>query len=131
MADTREHNIDMSKEDGHQYALLLWSQQPSVRARYPELCMLYHVENERRCTPQQAARRKRMGVKRGVPDLCLPVQRGGYAGLYLELKKPGGRLSESQQWWQEHLELQGYRAAVCYGWEEARKCLEKYLNLPR
>lgn len=125
-----EHKIDLSTEDGHQYALILWTQQPSVRAKWPELAMLYHVENERKCTPQQAARRKRMGVKKGVPDLCLPVQRGGYAGLYIELKRPGGHLSEEQRWWREHLTLQGYCAEVCFGWEEAREWLERYLSLP-
>ena len=59
-----EHKINLSTEDGHQYALMLWAQQASVRRRWPELALLYHVENERLCTPQQAARRKRMGVKK-------------------------------------------------------------------
>ena len=27
-----------------------------------------------------------MGVKAGVPDLCLPVPMNGYAGLYIEMK---------------------------------------------
>lgn len=125
-----EHKINLSTEDGHQYALMLWAQQASVRRRWPELALLYHVENERLCTPQQAARRKRMGVKKGVPDLCLPVPRGPYAGLYLELKKPGGRLSEEQKWWLDQLNRQGCCAAVCYGWEEAREWLEKYLQMP-
>mgnify|MGYP004433785991 CR=1 FL=1 len=33
-----------------------------------------------------AANLKRQGVKAGVPDLHLPVARGGYNGLYIELK---------------------------------------------
>ena len=125
-----EHKINLSTEDGHQYALMLWAQQASVRRRWPELALLYHVENERQCTPQQAARRKLMGVKKGVPDLCLPVPRGPYTGLYLELKKPGGRLSEEQKWWLDQLNRQGCCATVCYGWEEARQWLEKYLQMP-
>lgn len=63
----KAHNIDLSREDGHQYAVMLWSQQASVRERWPELALLHHIENERSCTPQRAPRRKRMGVKPGVP----------------------------------------------------------------
>ena len=27
-----------------------------------------------------------MGLKSGVPDLCLPTAHGGYVGLYIEMK---------------------------------------------
>lgn len=124
----QKHKIDLSTEDGHQYALMLWAQQPSVRKQWPELALLYHIENERRCSPTEAARRRRMGVKRGVPDLCLPAARQGYQGLYIELKKPGGRVSEEQKWWIGRLAGQGYFATVSYGWEAAMAVLEWYLG---
>lgn len=129
MAEVRKHNIDLSKEDGHQYALMLWSQQESVRREWPELALLYHIENERQCSQQQAARRKRMGVKKGVPDLCLPVKRGKYAGLYIELKTPKGRPSPDQNWWVHQLTEAGYDACICYGWEVARDEILRYLQL--
>ena len=127
----KQHNIDLSTEDGHQYALMLWSQQASVRAQYPEQALLYHIENERQCSPQQAARRKRMGVKKGVPDLCLPVARGQYHGLYIELKTPTGRSTKEQNWWIDALNDAGYFAEVCHGWESAARVLEWYLGLKR
>lgn len=123
-----KHNIDLSTEDGHQYAVMLWAQQESIRVRWPESALLYHVENERLCSPQQAARRKRMGVKKGVPDLVLPVARGGYHGLYIELKTPAGKPTKEQLWWADHLHGQGYYVEVCYGWERAVKLLEWYLG---
>ena len=123
-----KHYIDLSKEDGHQYALILWTQQASIRAAHPELALLFHIENERQCTPQEAARRKRLGVKSGVPDLFLPVARQGYNGLWIELKTPKGKPSDKQKWWLEHLTEQGYLAKICYGWEEAKKTLEEYLK---
>lgn len=126
---TKEHKIDLSREDGHQYAFILWTQQASVRAKWPELALFYHVENERQCSPQQAARRKRMGVKRGVPDLVLPVQRGRYAGLYIEMKTPTGRTTTEQEWWVANLNAGGYFAAVCHGWEDAAKVTEWYMEL--
>lgn len=128
MPTKTKHNIDLSTEDGHQYALMLWAAQESIRARWPELSRLYHIENERQCSPQQAARRKRMGVKSGVPDLCLPVARGRYHGMYIELKMPTGRVSPEQRWWLGNLNADGYCALPCYGWEQARDVLIWYLE---
>ena len=80
-------------EDQIQQAVIRWSQQANVRKMFPQLALLYHIPNERKCTPQQGARLKRMGVKSGVPDLHLPVARGVYHGLYLEMKTEKGRVS--------------------------------------
>ena len=85
-------------EDQIQQAVIRWSQQASVRKMFPQLALLYHIPNERKCTPQQGARLKRMGVKSGVPDLHLPVARGAYHGLYLEMKTEKGRVSANQAW---------------------------------
>jgi hypothetical protein len=75
-----------------------------------------------------ATKLKAEGVKRGVPDYCLPVARGRYNGLYLELKAPGGRVTVEQNWWIDKLEDQGYAAGVCYGADEAIRILETYLR---
>lgn len=70
-----------------------------------------------------------MGVKAGVPDVCLPVPRGGYHGLYVEMKrKQGGRVSEEQNEWMEALRAQGYEAKVCRGWKEAAEEIEQYMK---
>jgi len=64
-----------------------------------------------------------------VPDLCLPVPRGGFHGLYIELKRlRGGRLSEQQRAWLDALGKQGYAVAVCKGWEEAAETIQRYLE---
>lgn len=117
----------MTREDSEQIAVMDWSL--AVRQKYPELRLLYHVANERKCTPAEGAFMKRKGVKRGVPDLCLPVPRGKYHGLYIELKAPGGRASEDQKWWMKELEMQGYVATVCIGWRAAADLIESYLNM--
>lgn len=45
----------------------------------------------------EAVKLKRMGVKAGIPDLCLPVPMGVYSGLYIEMKYDTGRLEDSQK----------------------------------
>lgn len=116
-------------EDQHQAAVIKWSQQASIRQKYPELKLIYHIPNERKCTPQQGARLKRMGVKSGVPDLDLPVPRGGYHGLRIEMKAEHGKTSANQEWWMDALHAQGYCCKVCYGWKDAVDVIERYLQL--
>lgn len=114
----------------HQQCVIKWGQQPEMRAKWPELAMLYHIPNERYCTPVQGKQLKRAGVRSGVPDLCLPVPRGQYHGLYIEMKTEAGRTSDVQDWWGERLLAQGYFWEVCHGWSSAVRVLEWYLSLP-
>ena len=71
-------------EDTEQMGVIDWSNWNT--GRFPELKLLFHVPNGGKRNAAEAARFKAMGVKAGVPDLCLPVPRGGYAGLYIEMK---------------------------------------------
>ena len=114
----------------HQQCVIKWGQQPGVRAKYPELAMLFHIPNERYCTPIQGKQLKRAGVRSGVPDLCLPVPSGRYHGLFIEMKTDTGRAGEAQRWWVQRLNAAGYFAQVCHGWEAAVSMLEWYLSLP-
>ena len=68
-----------------------------------------------------------MGCKKGVPDLFLPVPMGKYHGLFIEMKKPGGLASDSQRRWNAALNVLGYLAVYCYGWEEAKNVLLRYM----
>ena len=45
-----------------------------------------HVPNEGKRSPQQGAKLKRMGMQKGFPDLVVPLPRGNYHGLYIEMK---------------------------------------------
>lgn len=88
---------------------------------------LYAIENERKTlTPQQAGRRKRMGVRSGVSDLALDVARGGYHGLKIEMKSASGRVSESQQTFIDEVRAEGYAAHICYSTEQAIEVLKNY-----
>lgn len=115
-------------ENWEQQQVIKWSQQPSIRQQYPELALLYHIPNEREDKIQTAIL-KAMGVKKGVPDLHLPVASGDYHGLYIEMKALDGKPEAEQLWWIEHLKANGYACAVCYGWQQATEVLLWYLNI--
>lgn len=104
----------------HQRTVMEWSCYISNRVRYPGL--------EIKCNVVQGKQRKDIGVKSGVPDLCLPVARGKYHGLYIEMKAEQGRVSDNQKTWMKRLMEQGYLAKVCYGFDEAIRCIKEYYS---
>ena len=97
----------------------------------PLLRMLYHTPNGGLRDKATAQALRRAGVKAGVPDLFLPVARGGHHGLWIELKRSdhSNHASPDQEWWIEQLRQQGYRAVVCYGASEAIAEIEDYLDM--
>ena len=119
-------------EHNEQKALFAWAH--LAKATQPELQWLFAVPNGGQRHPAVAAKLKAEGVKRGVPDIGLPVARGGFHGLWIELKFQGnqtakrGTVSKEQQQWIENLALNGYAVAVCYGWREAQLTIERYLK---
>lgn len=95
--------------------------------RWPELRLLYHIPNEGKRTAAAGARLRRVGLRRGVPDLALPVARGAWHGLYIELKTLDGRATPEQKAWIAELVEQGFFAVVAHGGEEAARMIENYL----
>ncbi|WP_160688371.1 VRR-NUC domain-containing protein [Clostridium sp. C2-6-12] len=102
-----------------------------ARQKYPELELLFHVPNGGKREKREAASLRKEGVKAGVPDLVLPVARGEYFGLYIELKVGKNKPKEHQLKWIEDLKFQGYFVKVCYGWIEASEVIENYLEQPK
>ena len=96
--------------------------------KYPELRLIHHIPNGGRRTKPEAARFKMMGVKAGVPDLCLPVPVSDKHGLYIELKAGRNTVTNEQRDWLRDLYNKGYAVAVCYGWEMAAAYILGYLN---
>lgn len=114
-------------EDEEQIDLMRWA--ALAAAARPELRMLFHIPNGGSRGKAEAGRFRAMGVKPGVPDLFLPVARGPWHGLFVELKRTkGGRVSPEQAEWIRDLEAQGYCAVVCRGWEQARENILEYLR---
>lgn len=85
-----------------------------------------HLPLETPCTPIQAKRLQRMGVRRGVPDYLLIIN--GRL-VFIELKRVvGGVVSAPQQAWLEALQSSGVQAFVCNGAREARAVVSNLLD---
>lgn len=92
--------------------------------------------------PKYAAKMKAAGNTSGWPDIFIAEARGGFHGLFIELKSETAKvfLKRSEKPATEHIAKQiavleglrerGFKAELCIGFEAAKKVLDDYLNLP-
>lgn len=114
-------------EHAQQTAVMAWA--ALNVGTYPELKYLFAIPNGGARDAVTGARLRAEGVKRGVPDLCLPVRRNAWAGLWIEMKTiSGGRVAPEQADWHQFLKSQGYAVMVAKGYEEAIAALVLYLD---
>ena len=116
-------------EDTEQMSVMDWARWN--QNAHPELELLHHCPNGGSRNNAEAVKLKQMGVKAGIPDLCLPVPMGMYNGLYIEMKYDTGRLEDSQKKMLKALAAAGHYCTVCYGAEEAIRVLQEYINLKK
>lgn len=122
-----EYRKTVPTESEEQKALFEWA--ALMEGKHPELRLLYHIPNGGLRNKAVAERLTAEGVRRGVPDICLPVARKGFHALYIELKRQkGGKTSDEQKDWIKHLNVQGNLAFVCRGAAEAIGVIERYLS---
>ena len=114
-------------EYDEQAALIEWADLASKK--WPELKWLHSINNGAYVSIGVAVKLKKAGTRRGVPDLSLPVARGGYHGLYVEMKHvKGGRVDPDQVACHAFLRDAGYHVVVCKGWEAAKAEILEYLK---
>lgn len=114
-------------EEQEQIVVFQWAE--LMANRYPELNLIMHIPNGGLRSKPEAVRFKRAGVKKGVPDIFLPVPKKGYHGLWIEMKRQkGGRLSPEQKAWIDNLNAQGYLAARCDGADDAIRVIKEYIE---
>ncbi len=119
---TRKQRIDSSPfEYQEQMVAATWLTKNNI--------LFYHVPNGGYRRAEEAAKFKAMGVKAGVPDLCIPIARGSHHGLYIELKRVcGGTLSEAQKFWMAELRKQGYDCYEAKGAQDLINYVQNYLK---
>ncbi len=136
-----ENLAKANTESAHQIALFCWASQ-NLKA-FPELRWLHHIPNGGSRGDSDFSRAivggrlKAEGVKKGVADVFLPVRRGAWGGLYIEMKRPAerpkkqdsrGGLSDEQIEFAAFVRQQALGWCVCYTWCEARDVIMQYLQ---
>lgn len=94
----------------------------------PDYADIYAVPNGGKRAIGLAVKLKAEGVRRGIPDLFLPKPRGEFHGLYIEMKKPGGRVSPEQLERMNRLKSDGYKTAICTSATVAISVIESYMQ---
>lgn len=124
MTSEQYKKLSAPSEETEQIHLMIWC--TWAQAKYPELEAIYHIPNEGKRSKVTGGRLKSMGMRPGVPDICLPVPRGKFSGLYIELKKIGGKPTDNQIDWLELLDRYGHCVALCEGAEAAEEIITAY-----
>jgi hypothetical protein len=125
-------------EHDEQVALFYWAE--LNKSKIPALELLMAIPNGAYYGGHwsTAKKMKDEGVKKGVPDVFLPVpmtyvSEGQVtdmkAGLWIEMKAGKNKPSDEQKWWIENLQEMGYRVEVCYSSQEAIDIINEYLDL--
>ena len=112
----------MTKEAAEQIAYFKWA------AYIPELRWAFHIPNGGSRNKIEAVNLKRQGVKSGVSDIFIPLARGGYHGLFIELKVGRNKPTDNQLEFINVMKKEGYAASVCYGAEAAIAVTRQYLS---
>ena len=108
----------------HQIQVMLFKW---FKLQYPKLIM-FAIPNAAKRSFAQANYMKAEGLIAGVSDIFLMCPKGGWHGLFIELKSEKGKLQPNQVEFMGRATLLGYMSVVCYGFEEAKDLITEYLQ---
>ena len=95
---------------------------------YPQV-LCYAIPNGTYKSHSAATAMKMEGLTSGIPDLHIPIARGGYHSLYIEMKNgKAGRLSDTQKEMIPRLQCYGNKVVVCRSLNDFIREVETYLN---
>jgi hypothetical protein len=115
------NKLQISSEANEQITVIEWCDLLNIP------CV--HIANEGKRGIAYAVMLKRMGMRKGFPDLFVPRARGKYHGLFIEMKYGDNTTTADQKIWLDILSREGYACAVCYTADEAIKVIESYHKL--
>ena len=97
------------------------------KLQHPKLVM-FAIPNAAKRSYAQASYMKSEGLVAGIADIFLMCPKSSYHGMFIELKSAKGKLSDSQKEFMGLAILMGYKAVVCYGFDEAKDAINNYLQ---
>lgn len=109
-----------------QVAIFEWSER--LEYKWPCLALLFGSLMGIHLPPKYLNKAAKAGMKKGKPDINLPVARGGYHGLWIELKRSGGEKPRADQ--ERTLRLlagEGNAAYSCFGSKAAIETITNYI----
>jgi len=128
----------MTKEEHLQIAVADY-----IRLQYPKV-LFCHIANERKAHVYRkqngttyspdGQKLKRMGVRKGMPDLLIFENKGIPAldyfknGLAIELKIKPNKPTTEQLDILEKLQYRGWRTAICFSFDEAKEVIDNFLG---
>lgn len=116
----------MKKEDALNVAVANY-----IRLQYPSV-FFAHLPNGGSRNIIEAVKLKRMGVRKGMPDLMLFHRKyfkdkSTYAGLFIELKIKPNKPTDEQMFAMSELRKNGWNGGVCYDFESAKLLIDSYI----
>lgn len=112
-------------EHDEQKAYFDWA----AMAKIPGLDMAYAVPNGGQRHPAVAMKLRSEGVKPGIPDVQIPVARGGFIGFAIEFKFADGNPSKEQRQRINSLQKEGWCVVICWSAEAAIRSTKGYLGM--
>lgn len=128
----RARVAQQSPEHQQQAKLFEWIR--AHESEMPDLKLAYAITNfagrvkSKRLNQLNGARLNAEGRRKGMLDVCWPVARLGFHGLYLEMKTEAGSLSKEQRWYRDALRGAGQCVYVPRSWEHARDFILAYYD---
>lgn len=102
----------------------LRSQQADAKPHYD---LVYAIPNERKASVARHIALRRAGLKKGIPDICVPIPNDKYSSLYIEMKVKPNRATPEQMTLLKKLNGVGHYAVICWSGEDAINILENYI----
>ena len=98
-----------------------------LNLQYPKVKYCASLGGQYQRYPSQRTKAKETGYVKGFPDLQICEARGGYFGLFIEVKVKGAYPTKEQKEWIEDLNNRGYHAECLKGLSNIISVIDEYL----
>jgi VRR-NUC domain len=129
--------VNVQTEDELQQSIIQWRDEIGQH-KWPELAWLHHAANGGKLAGRNkneilknGAKRKSLGVVKGIPDLFLPYNNGVFSGLYIELKTAKGKLSLEQLNFRDFAAKNGFAWMCLRSLEDVVSVIESYMKVEK
>lgn len=95
---------------------------------YTKVAPIYWTKNEGKRTRKQRRSIQGMGLRKGIPDLTMPIRTKDYGGMYIELKHGANTPTYEQLSWKALLTSQKFNTIIAYTFEEATNAIMQHME---